>query len=119
MNATVNSDIFLWHDAHMDIKQDFAQRFQRSAKEFWNSDKPNQKEMAKFFEVSQATISDWWNGAKVPGLEKLVEICLKMDLSLEWLGTGRGAMKPTKEIPQVLSTEQKLILKEIIDLIIK
>lgn len=118
MNTTANNDFYLCDDCWMDIKHDFSLRFQRAAKEHWNTDKPNQKEMGKLLGVSQATVSDWWNGAKMPGLEKLIEICLILDVCLEWLGTGRGPMKPpcTKNEP-VLTSEQKEMLKKITDLV--
>lgn len=117
--ATVNYDTSLCHYLYMDIKRDFSLRFQRAAKEYWNTDKPKQSDMAKAFGVSQATVSDWWNGVKVPGLEKLIEICLRLDVCLEWLGTGRGPEKPPchVETKPTLTQEQKEILRKITELV--
>lgn len=100
----------------MDIKTEFSLRFQAAAKAHWNCNKPNQKMMSREFEVSQATISDWWNANKMPGLEQLILIAIKLDVCLEWLGTGRGPMKPPCSAPS-LTEEQKKMFKQITDLI--
>ena len=75
--------------------------------------------MAKLLGVSQATVSDWMNAIKMPGLEKLIEICLLLDVSLEWLGTGRGAIDPPKEVAkhESLTPEQKEMLRKITALV--
>jgi transcriptional regulator with XRE-family HTH domain len=99
--ATGNCNIILCHHALMDIKQEFAKRLLALCKNHWNTDKPKQTDLAKAFGVSQATISEWMNGAKMPGLEKLIEICLVLDVSIEYLGTGRGSIKPISDKPHI------------------
>ena len=75
--------------------------------------------MAKMFGVSQATVSEWWNAIKMPGLEKLIEICIILNVCVEWLGTGRGPKVPPcmPEQNPALSPEQKEMLKKITHLL--
>jgi transcriptional regulator with XRE-family HTH domain len=116
--ATGNCNINLWHYCNVDIKQEFSKRLLSACKNHWNTDKPKQTDMAKAFGVSQATVSEWMNGIKMPGLEKLIEICFVLNVCLEWLGTGRGPMKPPCSQKQsVLTEEQKIILRKITDLV--
>ena len=43
----------------------------------------SQADMARYFGVSTATASDWYNGRKIPRADKLQAIA-------EWLGVGLG-----------------------------
>lgn len=103
----------------MNIKEEFAGRLRLACQDHWKCPKPNQKEMAAAFNVSQATVSDWMNAIKMPGLEKLIEISLTLNVCLEWLGTGRGPKNPPchHQTSANLSDEQKEMLRKITDLV--
>lgn len=57
-----------------------------------------QKEFGEIFNVSHATISSWENGRTDPGLETLVKISEKFDVSIDWLLTGKEHRLPDKEM---------------------
>jgi len=79
----------------MDIKYEFSIRLKECLSEKWP--KLKQIDKATLLGVSQATLSDWVNAKKMPSLEKLIEISLIFNVSMDWLGTGRGQKHPTKE----------------------
>lgn len=54
----------------------------------------NQIELGKRLGVSNATIHHWMSGNKLPGMANLVQIAIKLGVSVEWLATGRGTMFP-------------------------
>lgn len=102
----------------MDIKQSFSIRLREALQEKWPGERMQAIWAAKLG-VSAPTLSEWLNGIKMPGTEKLIEVCLALNVGVEWLATGKGDKIPqisAKHEP-ILTDEQKRILKEIIGLI--
>jgi len=116
--ATVNCYYDLCNHGAMSIKEEFTNRF-RSACEHKFGPKPNQTELAKRFDVSQATVSEWWTAKKMPALEKLIHIAIVLDVALEWLGTGRGdrEVQQLRKKQIIFSEDEKNVIRKIIDLI--
>lgn len=102
----------------MDIKLEFSKRLKECLADKW----PNltQKQKAEMLGIKQATLSEWLTAKKMPGLEKLIEISLIMNVTIDWLGTGRGQKHPSKEhVFDKLTTEQIKSLKNILNDICK
>lgn len=112
-NASRKKDIFL----PSAIKYEFSKRLKQACREKWKCKHTNQQEIADAFNVSQATISEWWNSRKMPSLEKLIEIALYLGVCVEWLATGRGPKKPPCDKAHALNEEQAQVLKEIFELL--
>ncbi len=49
----------------------------------------SQKKMAEELNLAPSTISDWISGRRKPSFEVLSEICLKAEISLDWLVLGK------------------------------
>lgn len=62
-----------------DVRRIFMVNLQR----FMSADGKTQADMARYFSISTATASDWYNGRKIPRADKLQAIA-------EWLGVGIG-----------------------------
>jgi|LakMenEpi03Aug12_release.lakeMendotaPanAssembly.Ray.scaffolds.fasta_scaffold355579_2 hypothetical protein len=106
------------YTSSVDIKREFSFRLRVSLLDKWPGERM-QAVWAKSLGVSAPTLSEWLNGLKMPSTEKLIEICLLLEVGVEWLATGKGDKTPTasqKKEP-TLTDEQKKILKEIIGLI--
>ena len=91
--ATVNSKLILCKAIKMKFP-DYAKRFKR----LWSEmpDKPkNQKLLAKVLDCSQATVSDWVNGEKLPAIETAIRLCDLFGCCVEYLLTGKGPKLPT------------------------
>jgi transcriptional regulator with XRE-family HTH domain len=116
--TTSQTDIFSSYHSLMPIKREFSRRFRQACKEKFKSDY-KQAKLSYVFGVSQATISDWWTGSKMPGLEKLIEAAIILGVCVEWLGTGRGPKIPpcSDEMSPRLTKEQKESLKAIVEII--
>ena len=52
----------------------------------------SQKWLAIELGITQTSVSDWERSQNSPSLENLVALALLLDVSFEWLGTGRGSM---------------------------
>ena len=52
------------------------------------------KGLGAFFMVAAPTVHDWRHGEKLPSSEKLAEIAKKLQVSYDWLVTGRGDDEP-------------------------
>lgn len=50
--------------------------------------------LARTFNVSIATVSNWRHGQKCPAMENALLIAVKLDVCVEWLLTGRGPVSP-------------------------
>ena len=46
--------------------------------------------LASEMRVSAKTASNWLTGAKLPQLDRMIELAERMQISFEWLATGRG-----------------------------
>lgn len=67
-------------------------RFRRACE--LNPDVPTTQEgLGKFFKVSGPTVHGWRNG-KLMGMDKAIEIATKLNVSIDWLLTGRGKPRP-------------------------
>lgn len=75
---------------------DYARRFRLLCVE---SGAPTvQKELAKWLGYSQATISNWLNGEKLPSMDTAIKLAYKFDCCVEYLLTGKGDKnKPLRE----------------------
>ena len=95
LKATVNSELNLADNELMKYPE-YAARFKRAWKE---SDSPakNQKELAKRLGCSQATISDWVNGEKLPSMDTALDIAEKLNCCVVWLLTGKKVSLQNKE----------------------
>lgn len=104
----------------MDIKLEFSKRLKESLLDKWPGDRM-QAVWAKSLGISAPTLSEWLNAQKMPGTEKLIEICLLLNVSVEWMSAGKGAKRPQIEEKKhdILTEEQKKVLREIIDLVTK
>lgn len=95
-NSIVNSELNLAHNNKMKYPE-FAKRF-RSLWEESEEAPETQKELAKWLDYSQPTISDWVNGEKLPSMETAINICEKFDCCVEYLLTGKGQKRPGAQI---------------------
>ena len=95
LKATVNSELNLVDNELMKYPE-YAARFKRAWKE---SDAPpkNQKELAMRLGCSQATVSDWVNGEKLPSMDTALDIAEKLNCCVVWLLTGKKASLQGKE----------------------
>jgi len=57
------------------------------------------KEVANILSVSEVNISQWRKRGSIP-YEKLIEYCKNKDIVLDWLITGRGAMRIIQSSPK-------------------
>ena len=76
-------------DNEMTKYPEYAARFKRAWKESGTSTK-TQKELAKLLGYSQATISEWINGEKLPSMDTALKISEKLHCCVVWLLTGRA-----------------------------
>lgn len=102
----------------MTIKAEFAKRLAIALQEKWPGERM-QTHWAKQLDIPPPTLSEWLNGIKMPGTERLIEICLKLGVSLEWMATGRGLKHPQKsqKVPIFLSDDEKKLLIKIMQLL--
>lgn len=54
--------------------------------------------LARTFNVSIATVSNWRHGQKCPAMENALLIAVKLDVCVEWLLTGRGPVTPSSAV---------------------
>lgn len=67
------------------IDEDFSTKIIKIAKEKFGS----QKKMAEELGLRPSTISEWINGRNRPSFEVLKELCLKAEISLDYLVLGK------------------------------
>lgn len=62
----------------------------------------NNEQIGKMFSVTRATVGNWRKGDKerYPQVRKGMEICLKLNVSYDWLMTGRGDMQPGQSMSE-------------------
>ena len=65
--------------------ENFSKKIVQIAKEKFGS----QKKMAESLNLTSASISDWSTGKSMPSLAILKELCLKAEISLDWLVLGK------------------------------
>ena len=73
-------------------KRGFAERFCLAVEHAKLSSLINKELGKKLGDVSDATISNWKNGIKLPSMAHGIIIAKVTKVSLEWLMTGRGKM---------------------------
>jgi transcriptional regulator with XRE-family HTH domain len=56
-----------------------------------------QEQFAKACNVKQNTVSTWITGMRKPEVETGIEFCKLLNVSFDWLYTGRGPMRPLRE----------------------
>jgi transcriptional regulator with XRE-family HTH domain len=72
-------------------KLEFSQRFYQVVAE--SCPELNNKELAEHLGFTAPSISDWMAGKKIPNMESSIQICEKLNCSVEWLLTGRDIRK--------------------------
>ena len=86
----------------MDPKKEFAVRFNQVLDEHGYPTKHHgrQERLAKEFDVTPRTVSNWLNGEKLPTYERIIEICKRYNVAIDWLMTGRGLKRPLADQEQ-------------------
>ena len=56
-----------------------------------------QEQFAKACNVKQNTVSTWMTGMRKPEVETGIAFCKLLNVSFDWLYTGRGPMRPLRE----------------------
>ena len=84
----------LKHRKYSDMteKLEYAKRFIQALRANQMATLPNQQ-IGKLLGVSSTSIFHYKNGEKIPSIENAIIQCKKLDVSLEWLMTGRGPMQ--------------------------
>lgn len=60
--------------------------------------KLSQQELAGKIGVQRSAVAQWEKtGGNLPSMHHLIDIALATGVTLEWLGTGRGPIKPDEE----------------------
>jgi transcriptional regulator with XRE-family HTH domain len=60
--------------------------------------KLSQQELASKIGVQRSAVAQWEkNGGNVPSMNHLIDIALTTGVTLEWLGTERGPIKPGED----------------------
>lgn len=68
----------------------------------WPNEKPTQLAMKQKLGVGQSDLSRYKSGDRTPTLRQAIQLAEKMDVSVEWLLTGRGPRIPLPEVPESL-----------------
>lgn len=99
-----------------DEKLAFARRFNHAldAAGVPPKGKNRMKLVAEMFGVTPKAAQKWTAGDAVPETARGMEIAEKLQISFEWLMTGRGAEKPPKSL-----SRDALLLAQIYDLVDK
>jgi len=84
--------------------QYFAERF-RLACRLANAP-PTMEALGRYLHVGTTMAWNYFNGEKLPSMEKAVEIALKLGVCVEWLLTGRGPMQPLQPAADVLDLSE-------------
>ena len=79
---------------------DFGKRFVRACIEAGLPEPP--KERCKVFGVNATTIGNWDHGDKLPSMDNAIQIATITGVSVDWLLTGRGEMKPRTAAAETL-----------------
>ena len=72
----------------------------------------SQKETAWFMGISRSALAQWETAACYPSLKNLLKLSEVLNVSFEWLATGRGDKKRLIELDdnmQEISLEKKII----------
>ncbi|NJM13057.1 MAG: helix-turn-helix transcriptional regulator [Synechococcaceae cyanobacterium SM1_2_3] len=84
--------------------QDFTERFRLACR---LANAPTTMEaLGRYLHVSTSMAWNYFNGEKLPSMEKAVEMALKLGVCVEWLLTGRGPMQPLKPAADVLDLSE-------------
>ena len=84
------------------------QTFQERIRRARSISKMSQQALAEVVGVQRSAVAQWERkGGTHPSMQHLVSIATATGVSLEWLGTGRGAIKPETDTwtPAVLGDE--------------
>ena len=98
----------LGHARSMDIKIDFARRL-HEALDTLHVDAhlaERKRFVARILDVTDRQVANYFLGQKLPSMENLAILAAKLGVSLDWLMTGRGPMRPLTdaEIAHIEST---------------
>ena len=106
-NLASVSIITLWHTRRVKTKDSDSDFWKRLVAEMSANgyDTKTQADVGKFVGVNQTSARKWKIGETLPDIKNLVFICEKLDVSFEWLLTGRGPKRPvTSDFYERLST---------------
>lgn len=81
----------------------------------------SQEDLARRMHVTQPTVSNWEAGRKSPRTQIMIRLAQVLGVSMEWLSTGRGEMRPpaqnmpgepagTPYLPERDAEENRLLL---------
>jgi DNA-binding XRE family transcriptional regulator len=123
--ARVNSELFLCNDSAMKYLA-YSSRFKALWKTMPDAPK-NQKELARRLDCSQATVSDWVNGEKLPSMDTAIALSNTFNCCVEYLITGKGPKTPSKLLQHnkymidvsKLTDEQKKVVELMVETMIK
>ncbi|CDH46980.1 helix-turn-helix domain-containing protein [Candidatus Contendibacter odensensis] len=74
--------------------KEFAVRFREACYQARHTIGETQLELARAFEVKSTTIHAWRHGMKLPSATTAQRIANGLNVSFDWLMTGRGDMRP-------------------------
>lgn len=78
----------------------------------------SQEDLARRMHVSQPTVSHWEAGRKSPRTQIMIRLAQVLGVSMEWLSTGRGPVRPAQAgepsgavyLPEREDDENRLLL---------
>ena len=76
----------------MTVDEGFAHRIKLAHRQSTHADL-NQTEIARMLGVTNAAVSNWFNGTRTPH-KKLTALARLLNVSSDWLRTGREPMRP-------------------------
>jgi len=94
--ALINKQPSVYYEDNTEYDLEFSMRIRVAIRE---SDYHSfaQEKLARMFKVKQNTISTWMSGRSKPEIETGILVCKVLNISLDWLYTGRGPMRPLRE----------------------
>lgn len=90
--STSRSYLTLPHTCGMG-QQTFWDRLIERFREKWPRVRPTQRKIAALIGVKQPSVQKWKNGG-YPDMEHAIDLARRLDVTVEWLLTGRGSKYP-------------------------
>ncbi|MBK6800469.1 MAG: hypothetical protein IPG83_02960 [Novosphingobium sp.] len=94
-DSTADSSKASHHDEGMETKLLFARRLEMALDANGVESVPieRKRHLAKITGKSERHMANYLDGAKLPTMEGTIELAQKLNVSCEWLATGRGSMR--------------------------
>ena len=83
---------------------DFAWRFRRACDRKFPD--RNQVELGKIFGIGRSAINDWRHGRKLPAAKTAIRMAKILNVSFDWLMTGRGDESPIPAADSLKTAQQ-------------